>query len=251
MPMERAILALVTLALCTLAPAEDSTPPAGAQDDEGFVSLFNGNDLTGWKGDPKHWSVRDGAITGESTRDNPLRHNTFLVWQGGDVGDFELRVTCRIRGNNSGIQYRSRLVDPQKFVVHGYQADFGPGESHNGKLYDEGGRAALAQPGQKVVVGPDGKIEVVGTLGDPAQIKRGIPEDTWVQYTIIARGNRLVHQIDGQTMIEATDEQEDERDLTGLLALQMHGGEPMTVQFKDIRLKALAVNDEARNQNDE
>lgn len=239
--MTRSILAaLVLLACAAVIPANEETRQAAKPDPEGFVSLFNGKDLTGWSGDKKFWSVRDGAITGESTKDNPLRHNTFLVWDGGEVGDFELRVTCRIRGNNSGIQYRSRLVDPDKFVVHGYQADFGPGESHNGKLYDEGGRAALAQPGQKVVIRPDGKIDVVEVLGDLAEIKKGIPEDTWVEYVIIARGNHLVHQIDGQTMIEATDEQSDKRALNGLLALQMHGGEPMTVQFKNLRLKTLA-----------
>ena len=216
------------------APSTDAKP-----DEDGFVSLFNGKDLDGWKGDTKFWSVRDGAIAGQSTKENPLKHNTFLVWQGGDVRDFELRVTCRIRGNNSGIQYRSKLVDPDKFVVHGYQADFGPGESHNGKLYDEGGRAALAQPGQRVVVREGGKVEVLGTLGDAAEIRKGIPEDTWVEYVIIAKGNHLVHQVDGRTMIEATDDHAEKRALAGLLALQMHGGEPMTVEFKDVRLKTL------------
>ena len=232
----------LAVVLATLTLAEDKTPPAGQPDADGFVSLFNGKDLEGWKGDAKFWSVRDGAITGQSTKENPLRHNTFLVWQGGDVGDFELRVTCRISGNNSGIQYRSKLVDPDKFVVHGYQADFGPGESHNGKLYDEGGRAALAQPGQKVVVRPDGKVAVVGTLGDATEIKTGIPEDTWVEYVIVARGNHLVHQIDGKVMIDAIDEHDAKRSYSGLLALQMHGGEPMTVQFKNVRLKTLGRN---------
>ena len=235
--MTRPILATVVLiAIASLTPADDTK---SATDKDGFASLFNGTDLAGWQGDTKYWSVRDGAITGESTKDNPLKHNTFLVWNRGDVRDFELRVTCRIKGNNSGIQYRSQLVDPEKFIVHGYQADFGPGESHNGKLYDEGGRAALAQPGQKVVVGSDGAIEVVGELGDAQTVKKGIPEDTWVEYVIIARGNRLIHQIDGETMIDATDDQADERDLTGLLALQLHGGDPMTVQFKNVRLKTL------------
>jgi hypothetical protein len=225
--------------LTTLSLAFANAPPADKPDADGFVSLFNGNDLAGWKGDTKFWSVRDGAITGESTKDNPLRHNTFLVWQGGDVRDFELRVTCRIKGNNSGIQYRSRVVDPDRFEVHGYQADFGAGESHNGKLYDEGGRAALAQPGQKVVVQADGTIEVVGALGDAREIKKGIPEGKWVEYTIISRGNHLVHRLDGQTMIDAIDDQVDERELSGVLALQIHGGEPMKVEFKNIRLKTL------------
>ena len=232
------VASLIAFVTFTFAKDDARSPEAG---EDGFISLFNGTDLAGWQGDTKYWSVRDGAITGESTKANPLKHNTFLVWQGGDVGDFELRITCRIRGNNSGIQYRSQLVDREKFVVHGYQADFGPGESHNGKLYDEGGRAALAQPGQKVVIHPDGEIEVVGALGDAKAIKEGIPEDTWVDYVIIARGNHLVHQIDGETVIDATDEQADQRDLAGILALQIHGGEPMMVQFKNVRLKRLGA----------
>ena len=238
--MRQRVATVTAIALLTaLSFAKDDAQPTAKPDAEGFVSLFNGKDLTGWKGDTRFWSVRDGAIVGESTKDNPLGHNTFLVWQGGEVRDFELRVTCRIKGNNSGIQYRSRVVDRDRFEVHGYQADFGAGESHNGKLYDEGGRAALAQPGQKVVVQADGTIEVVGALGDVAEIKKGIPEGKWVEYTIIARGNHLVHKLDGQTMIDATDEQVDERDLAGVLALQIHGGEPMKVEFKNIRLKTL------------
>lgn len=238
--MTRTILVTAVLvALTTFTLARDEGAPAAEADEDGFVSLFNGTDLTGWKGDAKYWSVRDGALTGESTADNPLKHNTFLVWQGGEMGDFELRVTCRIKGNNSGIQYRSKLVDPEKFVVHGYQADLGAGESHNGKLYEEGGRAALAQPGQKVVIHADGKVEVVGRLGDAGEIRKGIAEDTWIEYVVIARGDHLVHQIDGQTMIEATDEHAEKRALSGLLALQIHGGKPMTVQFKNVRLKTL------------
>lgn len=210
-------------------------PKDGGPGEEGFTSLFDGKSLDGWEGDHKFWSVEDGAITGRTTKENPSRKGCFLIWRGGEVADFELRLRCRIVGNNSGIQYRSKdLGDGQ---VSGYQADFGPGESHNGKLYEEGGRAGLAYPGQKVVIHPGGRKEVVGTFGNADELKRGLPENQWLEYVIIARGPHLLHGIDGRTMIEATDNDPAKRALSGILALQIHGGEPMTVQFKDLRLR--------------
>jgi hypothetical protein len=62
---------------------------------DGAVSLFNGKDLTGWDGNPKFWSVRDGAITGQTTAENPTKSNTFNIWRGGKLGDFELRLRFR------------------------------------------------------------------------------------------------------------------------------------------------------------
>ena len=214
-------------------------PSLGAAGDDGFVSLFNGKDLTGWEGDARLWSVRDGAITGQTTKQNPDRGNTFLIYKGGDVSDFELRVTCRIVGGNSGIQYRSKITDPKQWVLHGYQADFGPGDSHNGKLYDEGGkRGAIASPGQKVVVRPDGRKDVASASGDPQAIRKGIADNEWYEYVVVARGNHLVHTINGQVMTDTVDG--DKNAFTsGVLGLQIHAGEPMTVQFKDVRLKKL------------
>src|SRR5882757_7586883 len=116
----RRALALFALGALTLA-ARAAEP--------GFQSLFNGKDLTGWEGLTEFWSVRDGAITGQTTTEHPLKTNTFLVWKGGDVKDFELRVSFKLTGQNdknfgnSGIQYRSRVVDSAGFVLAGYQAD--------------------------------------------------------------------------------------------------------------------------------
>src|ERR1051325_7055909 len=93
----------------------------------GFTSLFNGKDLTGWTGDPRLWSVKDGAITGQTTTENPAKGNTFLIWTNGSVSDFELRCSFRLTAendqgfSNSGIQYRSKVLDPAHWVVGGYQ----------------------------------------------------------------------------------------------------------------------------------
>ena len=108
----------------------------------GFDSIFDGKTLKGWDGNPDFWSVKDGAITGITTPTNPTKGNTFIVWRGGEIADFELRLQFRIRGGNSGVQYRSKEVD--KWVISGYQADFdGPG-GWTGTLYEERGRGVLA-----------------------------------------------------------------------------------------------------------
>ena len=217
--------------------------------DAGFVSIFDGKTLDGWDGDPKFWSVKDGAITGQTTRDTPAKANTFLVWKGGDVTDFELRLSFKITPNNeigfanSGIQYRSKLIDPICFVVGGYQADMEAGKDYTGILYEERGREILAQRGQKVVIRPNPddtnqfKIDVVGSLGTPEELQSHIKPNAWNEYVIVARGNHLQHFINGHQTVDVTDEQPAKAAKAGILALQLHAGQPVTVQFKNLRLK--------------
>src|SRR5688500_4057057 len=107
----RSVSALVLVALGLNLPL--SVKAAHAE--EGFKSLFNGKDLTGWEGRPEHCSVKDEALTGISTKEHPAEGNNFLIWRGGPVDDFELRFSYRIIGGNSGIQYRS--VERKNFVV--------------------------------------------------------------------------------------------------------------------------------------
>ncbi len=76
--------------------------------EEGFRPLFNGKDLTGWDGNPELWSVQDGTITGKTTGPAQLKYNQFLIWRGGQLKNFELRLKVKHEGNNSGVQYRSR-----------------------------------------------------------------------------------------------------------------------------------------------
>jgi hypothetical protein len=200
-------------------------------------SLFNGKDLTGWEGDQKFWSVKDGAITGMTTPDNPTKGNTFLIWRGGALKDFELRAKWRIVGGNSGIQYRSK--DMGNWVVGGYQADFEAGDMWTGILYEERGRGILAKVGEKVRIGSDSKPVVTGAVGDPAKIKAVVKKGDWNEYVITARGPHLTHAINGTVTAEAVDEDAGKRAMEGILALQLHAGPPMTVQFKDIVLKPL------------
>src|SRR3954465_5721790 len=182
--------------------------PARAQDADssGFASLFNGKDLSGWKGDSVHWSVVDGAITGQTTAETLLKgHNTFLVWQGGTPGDFVLRLKYKIRGGNSGIQYRSKLIDPDKGIGGVYQGDIDSTGRYTGINYEERGRGILAERGQKVEIDSEGKKNVVATLGDKDGLLKKVNPADWNEYVITARGNHLTHVINGATMSEVID----------------------------------------------
>jgi uncharacterized protein (TIGR03067 family) len=238
--------------LALLAAGVLSLPVTGATED-GFKSLFNGKDLTDWEGLTQFWSVKDGAITGQTGRDNPTKGNTFIVWKGGEVDDFELRLSYKIAGGNSGIQYRSKLRNPERFVVAGYQADFEAGKTYSGILYEEGGRGILAQRGQKVVIkaGPatpdKPKIEVVGSVGDSQEIQQKIKEGDWNEYRIVASGNHLQHFINGAQTVDVLDEDTARGARSGILALQLHAGPPMTVQFKNIRIKPLKADASAKS----
>jgi len=211
----------------------------------GFHSIFNGKDLAGWEGNPRLWSVKDGAITGQTTAENPAPGNTFLIWTNGTVGDFELRCSFRlVPGDshgfaNSGIQYRSKVLDPANWVVGGYQADMEAGPNYTGILYEERFRGIMALRGEKVLWDKDCKKEVVGSVGTAAEIEGSLKKGDWNDYVIIARGNHLQQFVNGKPTVDVTDDCEAKRALTGILALQLHAGAPMMAQFKDLRLKRL------------
>ncbi|QDU07783.1 family 16 glycoside hydrolase [Gimesia aquarii] len=206
-----------------------------------FQSLFNGKDLDGWAGKKGFWTVKDGAIVGETTKEKPAKPNTFLVWQGGEVRDFEFKATVRFKGNNSGIQYRSQLVDPVNFALKGYQADLHPKPEYFGMMYGEKtGRGIIAQRFQRVEAGTKGKPTVVAEIGDK---KQELVDWEWNEIRIVAVGNRMVHQINGVNTIDLTDDHP-QAFSKGVLGLQLHAGPPMRVEFKDLKYRPL-VGDEA------
>lgn len=236
-------IALASLSSNTFAKQHET------QLEPGFNSLFNGKDLTHWRGNNQLWSVEDGAITGK-TGDKPvnkLTHNTFLIYTGGSVDDFELRLKYRIVNGNSGIQYRSQVLGDGDFgpIVGGYQADFEAGTTYSGILYEEKGRGILAQRGQttKILSNPmDPKkpiVEALGSVGDTEDIQAAIKSEEWNDYTIIANGNQLTHIINGRVTVSVIDEDMANSSKSGVLALQIHVGPAMTVQFKDIRIRPI------------
>jgi hypothetical protein len=231
------LLALVALALFV----SGATGVADEPDETGFKSLFNGQDLAGWDGNPKFWSVQEGVITGQTTEENPTEGNTFLIWQLGQLDDFELGLEYRIVGGNSGIQYRSQ--DLGNWVVGGYQADFESGDTYSGILYEERGRGILAQRGQQTRIDAEGNVVDTVQVFDSAELQKTIKKEDWNEYWVVAQGNRLTHMINGNVTVKVTDEQESRRATSGILALQLHAGPPMTVQFRNIRLKRLPLTD--------
>lgn len=227
-------------------PIKDRTiGPLVFEVEQGFTKIFNGKDLTGWDGNPKLWSVENGAIIGQTTAENPAKGNTFLIWTNGTVGDFELRCSYKLVANNdkgfgnSGIQYRSKIIDPSYWVVGGYQADMENGDTYSGILYEERGRGILAQRGERVVIHADGKKGVTGSVGKSDEIQAAIRKADWNDYVVIAKGNHLQQFINGRQTVDVIDEQESKAAKSGVLALQLHAGQPMAVEFKNIRMKVL------------
>jgi hypothetical protein len=234
---------LSMLAGAALAEDQAAVPKATAPPEpSGMVALFNGKDLSGWDGDLRLWSIQDGVVRGETTAENPAKGNTFLLWQGGTLGDFELRLTFRIDHGNSGIQYRSKhlpfkATDENKWVVSGYQAEVENTPGKVGFLYHEKGRGYLCNVGEKVVIGEDGKPQVVGSLGDKAAIGSTYKKSDWNDYVIIAKGNHIVHYLNGLQTVDVTDNDPKGSAASGILALQLHAGPPMLVEFMNVRLK--------------
>lgn len=225
--MKKICLMVMLLLAATTASATDE-----------WKSLFDGKSLKGWEGNKKFWSVEDGAITGKTTKENPTNGNTFLIYRDGKLADFELTLKFKIVGGNSGIQYRSEELD--NYVVKGYQADIDTGgHRYMGILYGERtGRGIIAERTKKVTIAEDGKKEVTGTTCDNKKFLEAIKKEDWNDYKITAKGNHLVHTINGIVTVDVTDNHK-QKVAEGILALQLHAGPPMTVQFKDIKMKVL------------
>jgi hypothetical protein len=207
-------------------------------------NLFDGKSLENWDGNPKFWSVEDGVITGTTTKENPTDGNTFIIWKGGHVADFELTIDYRMFGGNSGIQYRSFQLPNGKdqWRVGGYQGDHESGKTYSGILYGEQFRGILAQRGEKTeLVRKNGKfqVKVTGSVGDTNKIQSKIKHEDWNTYKIVAKGNHFQHFINGVPTVDVTDNDIQMRRKQGILALQLHAGPPMKVQFRNIVLKQL------------
>ena len=207
------------------------------------MPIFDGKTLNGWDGDPRFWRVENGEIVGETTPEKVVTLNNFLIWRGGTVRDFELKVDFRISGTNSGIQYRSvELPDVGKWVLKGYQADIDFAGGVLGNVHEERGRTGhvvLSRRGQvtRVVDGP--QFKVIGTIGDPTLLRGAVNTGAWNQYHIIARGPVLIQLINGQLIAVALDEDSKNFVAEGLIGFQMHVGPPFKVQYRNILYRKL------------
>jgi len=248
--MRMLLLGLVVLSWAVVCSVGATQTPA--ETEEGFVAIFNGADLAGWDGDPRLWSVKDGVIHGETTAENPAQGNTFCIWRGGTLKDFALKIKFRIKGGNSGIQYRSKEFGPWR--ISGYQAEVCDCPGQVGFLYHEAARGSLVNLGDFGMIDPQGAVSVVGKVSDAdALLQAGYSKSgEWNDYVIIAQGNYLRHYLNGYPTMALIDNDRvtdpaDPNDRKGaaregLLALQIHAGPPMVVEFKDIFLKQLKAN---------
>lgn len=207
------------------------------EEEKGFTPMFNGKDLTGWEGDPGLWSVEDGAITGTTTAEKPLKTASYLFWKGGQPGDFELRASFRFVSpkGNSGIQFRSQKLP--KGDIRGYQADMETGPTHTGALYESNQRGIMTRKGQKWTIHENGRRETA-TFAKAGDLQKKIKANDWNEIAIIARGPEIVIKINGVIMCETIDREKGKAAAEGLIALQVHPGPPMKVQFKNFRIRS-------------
>jgi len=222
-------------------------PVTEPDDNAGFESIFDGKTLNGWDGDLRYWRAENDAIVGETTPTNVMKQNSFLIWRGGTVRDFELKLEFRMNGTNSGIQYRStELPSVGKWVLKGYQADMDFTEGYVGNIHDERGRSplgeghvVLSKRGQvtRIVDGP--KYKIVGTIGDPTLLRGAMNVNGWNLYHIIARGPVIMQLMNGQLMAVALDEDAKHAAPEGVIGLQMHTGPPFKIEFRNVFYRKL------------
>jgi hypothetical protein len=234
--------------------------PLVLDDHAGFESIFDGTTLKGWDGDPSFWRAENGALVGETTAEKKLQENTFLIWRGGEPRDFELKVEFRMNATNSGIQFRSQHLpqgtqippppnpagEPRvitiagKWVLKGYQADIDFNNTYTGQIYEERGRGFLAMRGQAVYVPDGGRPKIIGSLQRSAdELKALIKVNDWNQVHLICRGNTIIQILNGNVTSIVVDDDTKNRALGGLIGFQIHVGDPMKAEFRNIYLKTI------------
>lgn len=201
-------------------------------EDRGFVCLFDGKDLTGWEGRPGAWEVKDGAIwcTGKEASRN------WLIWRDGEPKDFELRLKFKYVKGNSGVQVRSKEIEP--FMVRGYQVEVAAqnkmGLWHH-SISPAKHRSHLATAGQRVRIAADGN-KTVDQVAEPEKVQAAYRHDDWNELIVVGKGARLIQKINGVVFADLTDEDAEYATQAGVLAFQDHGRGTI-VGFKDIWLK--------------
>jgi hypothetical protein len=228
--------------------------PIAFDDHAGWQSMFDGATLAGWDGSPDVWRVENGAIVGESSPEKPAG-TTYVIWQDGEPKNFELKAEIKLEGNNanSGIQYRSARVGAgqvqggptpnAKFVkwnLKGYQADFDFANRYSGQLYEQGTpRGIIARRGQVVRSEQGKKPRLLSTLGDSDALKEYIKVGDWNQMHVIARGNMMMHMLNGHVMAVFIDDDPTLAAAQGVIGLQIEGGGNVRISFRNLWLKNL------------
>ncbi|MBC3758690.1 DUF1080 domain-containing protein [Hyunsoonleella sp. SJ7] len=223
-----------------------------------FISIFNGENLEGWEGDPTYWRVENGILVGEVTPETILKRNSFIIYQKEQPENFELKLEYRVsESGNSGVNYRSEIIEGVPFALRGYQCDIDGKNKYTGQNYEEKKRTTLAYMGEKVNIPqmPDSipktnlrrnvkkncwqTRKVVESLETIPQLKSYIKSNDWNRVHLKVNGNKMQHFVNGVLMSEVTDLDTINRSLKGYIGVQVHVGPPMKIEYKDIKLKVL------------
>ncbi len=235
--------------------------PIDFDDHAGWTSMFDGSTLNGWDGDKSYWRVENGAITVESTCEKPTG-TIYLVWQGGEPADFEIKFEMKGTGAmvNSGLQYRGAILDPNrpmpnpgggrgrgrgadtpcpsgqprgtppsrasqaKWDMLGPQFDFDGRNMFSGQFYEQAtGRGIIAWRGQVVHTEEGKNPRLLATLGDRDELGGDVKIDNWNQMLVIARGHQMTHIINGHVMAILIDDDPTKFRPKGLIGFEIEG----------------------------
>ena len=198
-----------------------------------FRPIFNGKDLTGWTQQDGYFSVKDGVITGESTPDHLCKPNHHLVYTAEELTDFELRAEFRLsKGANSGIQLRCK---PQFIGDNGYQADMNGGGNYVGFLYHPK-QHLIGARGSDVTIDAAGK-KTVKRFADGKALQDLYRVEQWNDMRVKVEGRTITVWVNGVRMTSVEDPREAFFPSKGHIALQLHQGPPMKVEFRNLRLR--------------
>jgi len=231
-----------TPATRTIAADEKGSTKLPEPNAEGFITIFNGKDLTYWSGLEGYWDVKDGVISGHETKEKSKQ--TFLVFTPRKVSDFELHLKFKFAtpDGNSGIQFRSKVIDEKTYRVGGYQADFDGQNGFTGIIYDEAGvagnRGIMSNRGEKTHWDDKNERHNEKLEKGDAELKKAIKVGDWNDVILIVKENKVIYRINGETTTELTDDSPKALK-EGVLALQLHQGFTMDIQFKDIKIRFL------------
>jgi hypothetical protein len=260
---------IFSTALTVVAQTRFTQPdPIDFNDHDGWTQIFDGKTLNGWDGPPDVWHVEDGSIVGVSSPEHPSG-TTNIIWRGGEVGNFMLKVEMKLEGSgaNGGIQYRSQNVPPKKRAIPatltdeqkqrlqqnqslsqqhakwnltGYQADFDYSNRYTGQLYEQDSdRGIIAWRGQMVITEPGKPHRLLASLGDPDALKAFIKAGEWNQYEIIADGHTFSHILNGHVMAVLIDTDPKYYQAKGLLAFEIEGPGNLKISHRNVWLKKL------------
>jgi len=222
-----------------------------------FQSIFNGKDLEGWFGDPNYWHVENGILIGEVRPETILKRNSFIIYKNEQPENFELKLEYRITNSgNSGVNYRSEIIDGMSYALKGYQCDIDGKNKYTGQNYEEKKRTTLAYVGESVTIPqmPDSisktnlrknvkkncwQTRIITETKSKQQLKTNIKSNDWTSVHLIIKGNIMTHYVNGQLFSKVTDLDKTNRSRKGYIGVQVHVGPPMKVEYRTIEIKHL------------